>query len=439
MAEFEIEDQRAEIKDRKSEIMVLRSLRRNTLASLVDSGAFGAALGFIGYSTVLPTMALAFSKSEAYVGLITTLWSGMWLLPQLPAGRRLAGRAYNKPVLVQMALVSRIVLILMALSLVANVNPSLLVVLLPITIIVFRGFDAVAAVAWFDVISKMFPPHVRGKILGWSQSAAFASQFASSFVVAWALSASGPAYPYNYALLLGLAAVFVILSWAALTFYVEPRAEMTHNSAAQLNLRAHVRRILKTDRPFRLNAIGRLLMGCVGLATPFYVVQATQVLKVPTDTIGLFLAAQTVGGVISSLVLGPISLKRGSPYVIRVTMTVAAATPLIALLLNVYVQDNATLATLGTMLIFFLLGAADGSFLLGFLQHVLDIAPPGERTAYTGLSNTIGGLTVIAPTIGGLLLQATSFPVLFTVTMLAPLLGLLVVVRIPDPRMKAEG
>jgi MFS family permease len=77
------------------------------------------------------------------------------------------------------------------------------------------------------------------------------------------------------------------------------------------------------------------------------------------------------------------------------------------------------------------MGATDGSFLLGFLQHILDIAPPGQRTAYTGLSNTIGGLTVIAPTIGGLLLQATSFPALFIVTMLAPLAGLLVVTQIP--------
>jgi hypothetical protein len=82
-------------------------------------------------------------------------------------------------------------------------------------------------------------------------------------------------------------------------------------------------------------------------------------------------------------------------------------------------------------LIFAAMGATDGSFLLGFLQHVLDISPPGQRTAYTGLSNTIGGLTVIAPTIGGLLLQATSFPALFIVTMQAPLAGLLVVLRIP--------
>ena len=439
MAELELESGITEVKDTKSEIMVIRSLRRNTTASLVDSGGFGAALGFIGYSTVLPTMALALTKSEPYVGLLTTLWTGMWLLPQLPAGRRLAGRAYNKPVLLKVAFFSRIALLGMAFMLLLNLNPVLLAVLLPIVIIIFRGLDAVAAVAWFDVIGKMFPPHVRGKILGWSQSAAFGAQFLSSFVVAWALSTAGPAYPNNYALLMGMAGVCVLGSWVAMTFYVEPRGELVHNPLAQLRLRDHVGHILKTDRAFRLNAIGRILIGGIGFATPFYVVQATQVLDVPSDAIGLFLAAQTIGGVVASLILGSISQKRGSHIVIRATMILALIPPLMGLLLYLFAQGNATLATIGTAFIFAAMGATDGSFLLGFLQHALDIAPPGQRTAYTGLSNTIGGLTVIAPTIGGLLLQATSFPALFIVTAIAPLAGLLVALRIPNARMRDEG
>jgi MFS family permease len=431
MAEIEIESAKTEFKDPQSEILVMRSLQRNTAASLVDSGGFGAALGFIGYSTVLPTMALALTKSEPYVGLLTTLWSGMWLLPQLPAGRRLAGRPYNKPVLVKAAFFSRVALLVMAFMLLLNLDVAVLAVLLPIVIVVFRGLDAVAAVAWFDVIGKVFPPYIRGKVLGWSQSSAFGAQFLSSFVVAWALGASGPGFPNNYALLMGMAALCVFVSWVALMAYVEPRSETIDNPYAKLRLRDHVGHILKTDRAFRLNAIGRLLIGGIGFATPFYVVQATQVLNVPGDTIGLFLAAQTIGGVVSSLILGPISQKHGSHIVMRATMILALIPPLMGLLLYLFAQDNAALATIGTVLIFAAIGATDGSILLGFLQHVLDIAPPGQRTAYTGLSNTIGGLTVIAPTIGGLLLQATSFPVLFIATAIAPLAGFTVVMRIP--------
>src|SRR5512135_223553 len=166
MIEPESESPKIEITDQKTEILVMRSLQRNTIASLVDSGGFGAALGFIGYSTVLSTMALALTKSEPYVGLITTLWSGMWLLPQLPAGRRLAGRLFNKPTLVKAAFFSRISLVFFAIALALNLHTAVLAILLPIALMIFRGLDAVAAVAWFDVISKAFPPHVRGKVLG---------------------------------------------------------------------------------------------------------------------------------------------------------------------------------------------------------------------------------------------------------------------------------
>lgn len=429
----------AELGYQTSEVKVRQLLRHNVIAAMTDSGAFGAALGFMGYSTVLPTLALALSKSELFVGFVTTVWTGTWLLPQLPAGRWMADRPYKKPVLLRAAFFSRIGLVFFAIALALNLNPLLLTIMLPIALAIFRGGDAFAAVAWFDVISKMFPPRMRGRILGWTQSAAFALQFMSSFVVAWALSDAGPAQPYNFALLVGLAALSVLISWVALLFYAEPRGEVANNDSARLDLGAHVWYILKTDRLFRLNAIGRILIGGIGFATPFYVVQAIEVLNVPTDTVGLFLAAQTLGGVVSSLILGPVSQKRGSHIVLRATMLLGLIPPLLGMLLYFFARGHVTLATIGTVLIFAAMGATDGSFLLGFLQHILDIAPPAERTAYAGLSNTIGGLTVIAPTIGGLLLQATSFPVLFVVTALAPLLGLLVALRIPRARMRDEG
>ena len=69
-----------------------RVLRRNVTALMIDSGGFGMAMGFIGYSTVLPALALALTHSEPLVGLVSTVWTGIWLLPQLFAGRWMAGR-----------------------------------------------------------------------------------------------------------------------------------------------------------------------------------------------------------------------------------------------------------------------------------------------------------------------------------------------------------
>ena len=96
MADIEIESQERKSKIPSRNHGACARCAATSLASLIDSGAFGAALGFIGYSTVLPTMALALSKSEPFVGLITTIWSGMWLLPQTAGGRWMAGRAVQE-------------------------------------------------------------------------------------------------------------------------------------------------------------------------------------------------------------------------------------------------------------------------------------------------------------------------------------------------------
>ena len=45
----------------------------------------------------------------------------------------------------------------------------------------------------------------------------------------------------------------------------------------------------------------------------------------------------------------------------------------------------------------------------------MEIAPDGMRTGYVGLANTLTGVMTIVPTLGGWLLQATSYTVLFGV------------------------
>jgi MFS family permease len=414
-----------------AQALVAKHLRRNVTSLTIDSGTFGMALGYMGYSTVLPYLAFKLTNAEPLVGFITTLWIGMWLLPQLPAGRWMAGRPHKKPILLVAAVVGRAAVALFALALALQFQSALLFLLLVIAVIIFRGLDAIAAVAWFDIISKTLPPKIRGRILGMTQSAAFIMEFLASFVVAWSLSQSGPTFPGNYALLFGLAAICLMISFVALTFLREPAGEVANNASSQMKIAAHVLHILRNDTAFRQAAVARTLIGFNALALPFYVEHATHYLQIPPDSIGLFLAAQTLGGVLSSGVLGAISSRRGAAAIVKISMVLAMLPPLLAVLLHVIGVGNAGLATVGYAIVFALMGATDASFLLGFLAYVLDIAPPSERTAYMGLANTIAGLLVIIPTIGGVLLSLTSFPVLFVATGIGPLLGFFVALRLP--------
>ncbi len=420
-----------EIGNQQSTVPNSQALRRNVVAMLVDSGAFGGALGFMGYSTVLPSLVILLTHSEPLVGLINALYTGMWLLPQLPAGRWMANRPRKKPVLLASAVLARSPVLFLALGLALNLDRALLFILLATTVVLFRGIDGVSAVAWFDVISKMLPLNIRGRVLGWAQAAAFVLQFGVSFLVTWSLSTAGPAFPGNYALLMFLAALGLIISTTALLFYGEPPGNVSKNVSGQLSISAHAKHILKNDRAFRQNSIVRVLSGGIALAIPFYSVHAITQLSLPENLLGVFLAAQTLGGVASALITGAISERRGSRIVIRITLLLAMVPPALGVLLTLIGPGGGAILIIGNILIFAAMGATDGSFMLGFLQYIMEIAPAGELTAYTGLANTIGGATVIASLIGGVLLQATSYPVLFIAAAAGPAIGLVVAWSLP--------
>ena len=413
-----------------------RVLRRNVTALMIDSGGFGMAMGFIGYSTVLPALALALTHSEPLVGLVSTVWTGIWLLPQLFAGRWMAGRPRKQPILVYAGAISRFTLAFFAIALIfgRDIDRGWLFAGFLIAIAIFRGADAIGAVAWFDVISKVLPLNLRGRVLGVTTALAFSLQFAASFVVTWALSESGPAFPENYAILFGLAAVAVLISLVMLASLLEPAAEVTNNVSDQMKLAQHVRHIWQGDQAFRQLSIARILVGVNALALPFYVVHATDYLRLPSDSIGLFLAAQTVGGVLSGALLGVVNERHGSAIVVRFTQLLALIPPVLGTVLHFVGPGYVTLATVGYLLVFAAMGATDGSYMVGYLAYILEIAPESERTAYAGFANTIGGLLVIAPTIGGVLLQLTSYPVLFIAAGLGPLAGLFVAWRLPKAK-----
>ena len=59
------------------------------------------------------------------------------------------------------------------------------------------------------------------------------------------------------------------------------------------------------------------------------------------------------------------------------------------------------------------IGITMGATMLGFFNYTLELAPDGKRPLYVALLNTISGLLVILPTLGGWILRETSFAVLF--------------------------
>lgn len=178
----------------------------------------------------------------------------------------------------------------------------------------------------------------------------------------------------------------------------------------------------------------RLLAGLHGMALPFYVIYATQEAGVPAAAIGGYLTAQTVGMALSGLVLGPIADRWGSQRAIQIATLMYFLAPLLAVGLATGARFNLRLWAFPA--IFLLAGVFEGSIMLGFLNFVLEIAPADSRPTYMGLTNTVAGLLVAMPLIGGWLLQRTSYLTIFVIAVLGTAGAAALAFSLPNPRRR---
>src|SRR5574341_776861 len=179
----------------------------NFIAYGFDVVFFGLGIKFIDPYTILPTLATQLGASSTVVGILITAFFLAWSLPQLAAGNVIARYPRKKPTLLRMAFIGRPVLFVFALLLFAGQGepPWLYLALLFGTLAVLFGTDAFAALAWFDMLGRAFPPEKRGGYLSIWESTKAAGVLLVAAATGYLLSNLGPPFPANYAVLFVLA------------------------------------------------------------------------------------------------------------------------------------------------------------------------------------------------------------------------------------------
>jgi MFS family permease len=412
--------------------------RRNFACFVLDYVFFGISIAFVSQTTVLPSFINQLTDSAPLIGLASTIQTGAWLLPQLIAASYLADKARKKPYLLLYAALGRPVVWLLAgvLFLVGDRAPTLILGLFFVSLAIFMGTDAIASVAWFDILSKAIPPSRRGRLIGTGQVLSGLLTVGAGAVVNAVLGPQGPPFPNNYALLFFLAGLSLFASWLAMSFLHEPVGP-THGERLPWNaFLPKLWTVLRENRTFSLVTVVRLLAGLSGMAMPFYVVYATEELHFGAETIGVFISSQVVGSILAGFVWGYLNECSGSKIVIQGSTILGLASPLLALLMGPMGHLAGASTIYAYSLIFLAIGALNSSYMPGFINLVLELAPPEERPTYIALTNTICGLLLALPFLGGWLLQATSYPVLFATTVGGVACGLALSFRLEEPRQR---
>lgn len=414
--------------------------RHNVVCLMVDFIAFGIAMAFINVSTVLPSFVNQMTDSEILVGLISTLMSGSWLLPQIIAANYLAGKPRKKPYLLVPAVLGRQVWWILAviLLLVGNREPALVLVCFFVSLVVFMGSDGLAALAWFDILNKSIPPARRGRVIGTSQIISGISGMGVGWLVGRILGATGPPFPHNYAFIFLLGGASLLASLAALVLIRERVLEPPPDSRMKESFLHRLRDVLRNDRQFRLVTGVRLLFGLGGMIVPFYMIYGIDVLGLPSETVGLATSMQVLGTILTGVVLGYVQERSGSRLVVLCSAALGLSAPLMALLAQCLFLHGAALTLLPTIYIFVfvIIGMVNSSIMLGFLNFVMELAPPDENPTYVGLFNAFSGILLLNPLVGGWLLEVASYTVLFTLATAGAGLGLVLAFRLREPRQQ---
>ena len=390
-------------------------VRRNALAYIGESTLFGLGLVFASTTTILPEFVSRLTGSAVLVGLIISLTEGAWRIPQLLFANGLTNKPRKKIYLTRAGLIGRPAYLLMALALALGAArvPVLAVSLFFLLHTMMYLALSVDTIVWWDVLAKAIPSSRRGRVLGFSKALGGTISIGAGLLIAYLLGDSGPGFPTAYTICFAAAGGCFVLSLASWLFVVEPAEPVDERRPTWPEYGRQILGILRCSSAFRRLVMVRLLSGFNGLALGFFGLFGIKQLGFAPSTLGIFAMVQTVSGIMAGLWFARVSERSGNHRIVQIATLVSVTGPLVALVF--LVAPDLLWRPLYSWT-FVSIGVFQTAQFVGFANLNVDLAPPGQRSTYVGLFNTLSSLVIIWPAIGGWLLQRTSYGMLFGLT-----------------------
>jgi MFS family permease len=415
--------------------------RRNIAALIFDISTFVSGIAFIPSATVIVGLASKLTDSKTLISIAAMVFSVSWFLPQLFAARLVRGRPRQRPYVLITSLIGRPIFLLIALWLFVTraADPALTLWIVIIGIGLFNICDAIAGVAWFDIISRALSPRIRARVMTAGQVISGIIGLGVSEVIKRVLASPDLPFPVNYGVLFLCTFLFMAVSTIAIIVLRErPMDHVEAAASASGEFWSRLIESVKTNRLLQRIVAVRLLTGIEAMAASFYLVFAKERYAMPDAVEGNFTQAIIIGGLAGVAIFGWIAERFTSRSVVHLSSIFYVAAPALAGLCAVF-EIPASIAYLLFVGVFLMRGALEHSLVLGIVGYLLDTTPESDRAMFVGGINTLGGIVSTSPLVGGLLIDTYGvgafrmWPYAFVfifVTALA-LAGLLISLRMP--------
>lgn len=382
---------------------------------------------------IAPSLVLAWYVSRlgapnVLVGLLPAILTGGWFLPQLLVASRVQGLSRVMFWYRRVGIIRTICMAMLALTtLLLAESPAWLLVTFFVFYCTYAFSAGVSGIPWLEIVGKTIPPRRRGSFFGlrnfWGGMLALAASAPIGAILSEELF--GLRFPYNFAFLFGFTAICSALGVWAWASILEPEAS---SSQAAHTVRDLVRRglgALRSDRDYRAFMLVRIMMALATVADPFYVVYAKTQLAAPPATVGLYIGSLSIAALLSNLLWSPLADRASNRTLLIWTAVSVVVVPLTALVISLFigVADN-TLLFSAFSVVFILSGLALGGSRIVNNNMLLTIAPANERPTYIGFLNTVLGIVIFVPVLGGVIVDLVGFTPLFVISLVLAVVAL---------------
>lgn len=411
----------------KVEQFTRKHLRYNVTVGLMDGGMFGVALGFASFGTILPLFVASMTDSATLIGLVPAIHSAGWLLPQLFTATHTSRLRRYKPTVLMNTIHERVPFL--GFAIVALLLPRIGLqagLIATFVLLTWQGLGGgFTANAWTSMISKIIPPESRGTFFG--MQGGLANLFIS-------MSAIGAGYlldyfeaPWDFATCFLLAVFFFIISWFALAATREPEDTEKFIPEKKTHFWDDSKKVLRRDKNFNWFLVVRVLSQFATMGFSFYIIYALREFDMTEVVSGYLIATLTISQTVANIGMGWIGDKVGHRMMLIIGAVAAFFSAILA-------WNASSLAWFYP--IFVLTGIANVAIWTNSMSMTVAFGTETERPIYIGLSQTLTApATIIAPLIGGWIVDAAGFTPTFTISAILAtgMLGILVFL-VKDPR-----
>lgn len=363
--------------------------------------------GLVDPKLVLSWLLGQFGASGALIGLLVPIRESLALLPQVAIAGRIARRPRRKGIWAGAALVQGLAAAGMGASalLLEGRAAAIAIVLLLVVLATARSF---ASVTYKDVLGQTVSRRTRGTATG------SAATLSSAFVLGYgALFATGLVPLSIRSVAIGLVVAGALFAGASILFMgleEEPR-DVGDEDGGEGGLSGQLRLLRERTQLRRFIGV-RALLVATALSPPFLVALGVESrggegAGRALGSLGPYVIASALASLVSGYVWGRLA-DRSSRRTLQAAGALGALTLGAAAALGAGAPDG-----IGTWSIAGLLAAislAHQGVRLGRSTHLVDMAPEGDRAAYTALSNTAIGAVLIAGGALGLVADAAGLP-----------------------------